>query len=64
MLSINVDSFHEITKLSRDNSVILPITLFLEINVCLKITDLYYIVDFCVEVIKFNKNTILNTNQI
>ena len=64
MLSINVDSFHEITKLSRDNSVILPITLILEITIYLKISELYNIVDFFVDVRKLDKRTILNTNQM
>ena len=64
MLSTNVDSFHEITKLSRNNSLILPIIFFLEINIYFKITELYYIVDFCVDVIKLNKSIISNTDQI
>ena len=64
MLSTNVDSFHKITKLSRGNSVILPINFFLEIHIYLKITELYYIVDICVDVIKLNENKISNANQI
>ena len=64
MLSTNVDSFHVITKISRDNSVILTITLFFEITRYLKITKLYYIVGFFVDVIKLNKSTISDTNQI
>ena len=49
MLSTNIDSFHEITQLySRQ-------LFFLVIHIYLKITELYYIVDFCVDVIKINK---------
>ena len=64
MVSTNVDYFNEITKLSQDNSVILLITFFLEINIYLKITKVYYIVNFCVDVIKLNKSIVSNTNQI
>ena len=54
MLSTNVDYFYEMIKLFRDNSVTLLINRFLETTIYLKITELYYIVDFFVDDIKLN----------